>query len=351
MLNGRLTAYSGMTTKIRAMKKRLISPEQYEEITNITTVPDLINYLQTFPAYADVLSNLDANQAHRGEVESRMTFSTYRDFSKIYHFAGTSQRRYLKFYFMKYEIATLKACMRNIMDSRSKTIPVLVDKHFKQHTKLNIDNLIVSSSMEDFINNLAGSVYEKPMRKVMELENPVLFDFEMSLDLFFFSYIWNHQDLFVPKGEEKYFVDSIGSQADLLNLMWIFRCKNYYSVSESQIYSFLISIYYNLDRNTIKAFVEAPNNDEFFKLLNSCYYGRVYGFNYVDDMETQFGGILNTIYMEDFKESPYSLACINAYLHLKGLEVAKVVTAMECIRYGYKPDAIAHYINRKKGVL
>ena len=48
MLNGRLTAYSGMTTKIRAMKKRLISPEQYEEITNITTVPDLINYLQMY---------------------------------------------------------------------------------------------------------------------------------------------------------------------------------------------------------------------------------------------------------------------------------------------------------------
>ena len=351
MANGKLTAYSGMTTKIRAMKKRLISPSQYEEITHFTTVSELISYLQTFPSYAEVLSNIDASQAHRGEIEARMTFSTYRDFSKIFHFAGSSQKNYLQFYFMKYEIATLKACMRNIMDSRSGTVPVLVNKHFKQHSKLNIDNLINSLTIEDFVNNLSGSVYEKPLKKVMNLENPILFDFEMSLDLFFFNYIWTHSDSFVPKGEKSYFINSFGSQVDLLNIMWIYRMKKYYSLDDSQIYAFLIPIYYNLDRSTIKDFVEAENDDTFFGILNSCYYGRVYGFNDHDDMETQFGGILNDIYMNDFKNAPYSQAAINAYLHLKGLEVAKVVTAMECIRYGYKPDAIAHYINRKKGVL
>lgn len=163
---------------------------------------------------------MDAGQAHRGEVEGRMTFSTYRDFSKIYHFAGNSQKRYLEFYFMKYEIATLKACMRNIMDCRADTIPILVDKHFKRHSKLNIDHLIASHTVEEFIENLNGSVYEKPMKKIMTLDNPRLFDYEMSLDLFFFNYIWNHQEHFVPKGEKvfhqffwrtsrfiKYFVD------------------------------------------------------------------------------------------------------------------------------------------------
>ena len=52
MLNTNLIAYSGMTTKIRAMKKNLISPAQYEEITHITSVPELINYLRTLPSYA-----------------------------------------------------------------------------------------------------------------------------------------------------------------------------------------------------------------------------------------------------------------------------------------------------------
>lgn len=351
MLNKRLTAYSGITTKIRAMKKHLISPEQFEEITTIPSVPELIRYLQTFPSYAGVLSDIDAQNAHRGEVESRMTFSTYSDFSKIYHFAGNSQKRYLEFYFMKYEIATLKACMRNIMDSRTDTIPVLVNKHFKRHSKLNIDQLVTCTTMEDFIENLSGSVYEKPMKKVLDIDYPTLFDFEIAIDLFFFHYVWNRQDLFIPKGEKNYFTNAFGSQIDLLNILWIYRCKNYYTLSDAQIYSFLIPVYYKLERSTIKSFVEAPDNQELFERISSCYYGRVYGFDSTKSMESQFGNILNSIYMKDFKESPYSLAAINAYFHLKNVEVATVVTAMECIRYGYQPDVIAKYISQKRGVL
>ena len=45
MLKGNLVAYSGMTTKIRAMKNKLLSPEQYEEITHFTTVAELISFL------------------------------------------------------------------------------------------------------------------------------------------------------------------------------------------------------------------------------------------------------------------------------------------------------------------
>ena len=232
MLKGNLVAYSGMTTKIRAMKNKLLSPEQYEEITHFTTVAELISFLQTTPAYGEVLASMDPALAHRGEVESRMTFSTYSDFSKIYHFAGNSQKKYLEYYFMKYEISFLKACMRNIMDSRSNANPVLTDKHFKRHTKINIDKLVLSNTIEEFVDNLSGTLYEKPLREVLKLDNPVLFDFEMNLDLFFFSYIWNHPDYFVPKGERPYFKKSFGPHIDLLNMLWIYRCTDLF-ISDS----------------------------------------------------------------------------------------------------------------------
>jgi V/A-type H+-transporting ATPase subunit C len=241
--------------------------------------------------------------------------------------------------------------MRNIMDSRNDTIPVLVDKHFKRHSKLDIDKLIHSSTMEEFADNLSGCVYEKTIKKVSEFDSPVLFDYEMSLDLFFFNYIWNNQDKFVPKGEKKHFANAFGSQVDLLNILWIYRCRKYYTVTDSQIFSFLIPIYYNLDHSTIKSLVEAENDAVFFELVNNCYYGKVYGFDPTQPMESQFGSILHSIYIKDFKDAPYSLAAINAYLHLKNLEVSKVVTAMECIRYGYSPEVISEYINQKKGGL
>lgn len=351
MASGKLIAYSGLTTKIRAMKKQLLTPSQYDEIAQFTSVAELIGFLQTLPTYADVLAGLNPEAAHRGEVETQMTFSTYKDFSKIFHFAGTAQKKYLDYYFMEYEVAILKACMRNIMDSRTTVDPVLTDVHFNRHTQLNIEKLVASTTMDEFIENLSGSVYEKPLKKIHELEFPILFDYEIGLDLFFFTYIWKNQEHFVPKGESEYFVNSFGSQIDLLNILWIYRCKNYYTVTASQIYSFLIPINYRLTTSDIKSFVESENNDILFELISKCYYGRNYGFDLNSSIEIQFNSILHTIYMDDFKKSPYSLACINAYLHLKTVEIARVVTALECIRYGYKPDVISQYIEEKRGVL
>lgn len=351
MHSGKLSTYSGMTTKIRAMKKKLLSPAQYEEITRFTTVSELISYLQTIPSYAGVLANIDVTNAHRGEIERRMTFSAYSDFSKIYHFAGEAQRKYLEVYFMQYENAVLKACMRNIMDSRPESEPILIDKHFKRHSKINIDKLVKCATMDEFVENLTGTIYEKPLKRIHKLENPILFDYEMTLDIHFFTHIRKHQKDFVPRGEGKLFIDAFGSQSDLLNILWIYRCKNYYKISNSQIYSFLIPVYHNIDLTFIKKLVESNNNHELFELINNCYYGKTYGFDSTQSMESQFGGIINTIYMKTFKESPYSMAAINAYFHLKNLEIAKVVTAMECIRYGYKPETISKYIDQKRGVL
>ena len=87
------------------------------------------------------------------------------------------------------------------------------------------------------------------------------------------------------------------------------------------------------------------------EIISNSYYGKTYGFDSTKNMEAQFSDILDTINMKDFKDAPYSLAAINAYFHLKNMEVARVVTALECIRYGYKPEAISQYINQKRGVL
>ena len=220
---------------------------------------------------------------------------------------------------MKYEISILKACMRNIMDSRSNANPVLTDKHFKRHTKINIDKLVLSNTIEEFVDNLSGTLYEKPLREVLKLDNPVLFDFEMNLDLFFFSYIWNHPDYFVPKGERPYFKKSFGPHIDLLNMLWIYRCRNYYVLSDAQIYSFLIPVNYYLDKNEIKRMVEAENNTVLYEIISNSYYGKTYGFDSTKNMEAQFSDILDTINMKDFKDAPYSLAAINAYFHLKNM--------------------------------
>ena len=59
---GNLLAYSGIATKIRAMESKLLKPEQFEEIANMTSVPEIVDYLRRNTAYAEALSPLEDDQ-------------------------------------------------------------------------------------------------------------------------------------------------------------------------------------------------------------------------------------------------------------------------------------------------
>ena len=49
---GNLLAYSGIATKIRAMEAKLLRPEQFVEIANLGSVPEIAEYLKKNTAYA-----------------------------------------------------------------------------------------------------------------------------------------------------------------------------------------------------------------------------------------------------------------------------------------------------------
>ena len=49
-----LLAYSGITTKVRAMESRLLKPEQFQELAEQEDVRSAADYLKVQPAYAEV---------------------------------------------------------------------------------------------------------------------------------------------------------------------------------------------------------------------------------------------------------------------------------------------------------
>ena len=106
-----LMAYSGITTKIRAMQKNLLTESQFREITSLPDVHSIAAWLKKVPSYADVLSHLDENNLHRGQIEFEIGNATYSDFASIYRFANGAQRNFLREYGRRFEVKLLKRCM------------------------------------------------------------------------------------------------------------------------------------------------------------------------------------------------------------------------------------------------
>ena len=185
-------------------------------------------------------------------------------FQKIYRFASIYQRKFLTLYFQRYELVVLKNCMRSILIIGFLTLILLFfQKFFDQHSKINISALASCETMEEFIASLKDSVYYGCLLKVSEQSSPTLWDYEMALDLFYFTSFWKQKDKILKGAPLKIFTEAYGTKMDLLNIDWIYRSKHFFQMSASEIYAILIPIHYHLKKEDIKRMVEGAGKQRF----------------------------------------------------------------------------------------
>ena len=342
---GNLLSYSGITTKLRAMQSKLLTDDDFRELSEITSVPLAVAYLKQKPSYIEILSSLDDHDLHRGQIEKLLMNSVYKDFERIYRFANQEQRIFLNLYFKRFEILIIKNCINNILDHRGIDMDISLFKaFFDHHSKLNVGLLSDSSSTDELIDNLKGSEYYKPLSQMTNIEHPTLFDYEMALDLYYFGLLWKTKDKFLSKIDLALVTNSFGSQIDLLNLQWIYRSRKFYKMSAPAIYALTIPVTYKLKKSDISALVEAEDDDSFRGALAKTYYGLQYDSLGPDTLERMYSFILRKILKREASQNPYSVATIYRYLHAKEHEIQRITIALECIRYGLEPHDALDYI-------
>lgn len=343
---GTVLSYSGLSTKIRAMQSRLINEQQLQEIIQLPSVPDVAAYLKRTPEYSKAWSDLDENDLHRGEIEKLLKKSIFVNFSRIYHFANREQRKFLELYSKRYEIRVLKEIMTNLFDHRD-TNPVDLSPYrdfFRQHSRIDLDRLVLCTSMDEFINTLKGNEFYGPLAKIQEHENALLFDYGMALDLYYFTQIWNiRKKLFKGKDLEQ-MTKAYGEKFDMLNLQFIQRSKRYFNMEPASVYALLIPMNYKLKKEEINALVEAPTYEDAKRIFSQTYYGLQYSHLTVANLEEFYNHILRSILEREARKSPYSVSVIYSYLYHKEHEVNRLTIALECVRYGVDPDESMRYI-------
>ena len=342
---GNLLTYSGIATKIRAMHHQLLTDDDFRELSGVASIPLAVAFLRQKPSYTEVLAPLDDHNLHRGEIEKRLMYSVYRVFGRIYRFANNEQRMFLDLYFKRYEILIVKNCLNNILDHRDINMDLSLFKDFfDHHSKLDISLLSSSSTIEEFIGNLKGTEYYKPLSQMTNTDNPTLFDYEIALDLYYFGLLWKKKNKFLSKSDLALVTNTFGNQIDLLNLQWIYRSRKFYKMSHPAIYALIIPITYRLKKADITALVEADDEDAFRGALAKTYYGLQYEKLEPDTLEAMYSFIMRKILRRETKQNPYSVATIYRYLHAKEHEVGRIIISLECIRYGIDSDTAMEHI-------
>ncbi len=338
-----LLAYSGITTKVRAMESRLLKPEQFRELAEQEDVRSAADYLKEQPAYAEVFDGLDDTKLHRGYIEQILTQSEYRDFTRLYRFSSMKQRKFLDLYFKHYEVEVIKKLLRHMLGGREgQTDLSMFQGFFEKHSELDLETLCRAKNFSEFTEALEGTVYGKLLSQMQEKGQTGLFDCELKLDLFYFQLLWKLRNKLLTKTERKILDDCFGSRLDLLNIQWICRARSFYRLSQAEIYALLIPVHYRLRADKVKLLVEAEDDAKFFAVLRETPYGKQEELQtgQMPDIQLLSNQMLNRIYGRTGHRYPHSPAVLDSYLYRKELEMRKIVTALEGIRYGLPASEI-----------
>lgn len=341
--------YSGITVKIRAMQAKLLKDGDYEQIASMRSVPEVTEFLKEKPAYEKYLEEMDSTLYHRGNVEKILYQSLFDDYSRIFRFGGPQQKQFLKTYWKRYEVDVINYCLRIVFNHYQ--IPFDLDykkEYFDRYSQISIDALVASKNVEELVDNLAGTEYYEPLKKIREMETATLFDYDMALELYYFTALWKRQKRLLKGKELKLYARDCGTKIDLLNLQWVYRAKKYYHMLPPDIYSLTIPIHYRLSVKEYKTLVETPSLEEFLRQAENTWYARKYDFGDGRTMEQTYKDCLRHLYLADRRQNPYSVASIYTYLYLKEEEIDKLTTALECIRYGLPRSETLAYMGGVK---
>lgn len=341
-----LLEYSGLATKIKAMKAKLLTEADYYNLMEQGSIAGIVSYLKKTESYRKALAGENESAIRRHRLEELVRATLYSDFDKIYKFSHETQKAYLKAFFMKYEIAVIKKALRRCYGKvhNDYEIGIIRFPEFEKRSNIDLKQILLARNVDEVIASLAGTGYYNVLRMIWQKGDPGLFDYESVLDIYYFKSLWKASHKVLSKGDLDIIRKNYGQEIDLLNIQWAYRAKKYYKLSPAQTYSLVIPIYYKIKKQDILYLAKVESEEEFMQTIDRLPYIRKAGGIDNVNLEKMYDEKMKKLYQDGIRKNPYSIACIESYFYQKEKEIDRLIRVIECVRYSVKRDDMVHYI-------
>ena len=335
-----LLTYSGIITKTKALSAKLLSDSDYNNISEIKTVNDFIIYLRNSQGYKNIYREHD-EVSNRTHVESFLYNSLYNDFAKLYKFSNCNQKQALDILFIKYECEYISFCLKNALFGKNEFNISIPNSFIIQHSRLNQAELMNAHNINEFVMAFKGSEYYHLFNVLKNTSHETLRDYLVPLNIYMYKKIWKSINKLKNKKDKQVLMDYFGTEIDCKNIMWIYRSKKFFKLSKNDIYVSIIPIHYKIDKNDFIDMIEAEGVEELLDIIKKTTYFKnkatVFdsGFN-----ESLIIDILSDVLADNVRKYPVSVSLLLSYFHNKRLEIVRLQTALECIKYKLSPPEV-----------
>lgn len=343
---GSVTNFAAINTKIMAKKRYLLNEEDFRILLSLNSVTEIVKYLKENTGYNEALKNIRLSTVHRGQIEIELYKNIVCQIEKIISYFHGDYRKFFLSILIEFEIEDLKLIFRAI--SRNEDISKLKDVliHSHKYSTLDYESLLQSKDIEQFLENLKGSIYYNPLKTITDED--ILkreFHIEMKLETLLYG-ILIEKATRLSKEDEQIIKECIGINIDLNNIQWIYRGMKYYEISPEEILIYCISGGYTFHYKKLKELIYSKTTEEFIEKVKQSKYAFVFPNEYDAFIERRMNRYLYKLYNNLNKKNSMNIMKPVSYIYFLKYEVEDIISIIESIRYNFDKNLSKRYLIR-----
>ena len=350
----RVGDYAFINAKVRAMRSRMLTDAQIEELLAAQNLEGAVLALRE-TSYARVADDLaagrDLRQAQLALEEEEIDLHL-----RLAGLLSGRPRAVVEHLVTAYEIENLKVVLRLWHRSLPMESAYLLREHVIH--KLPLAELMVADNIQAVARLLEKTPYGKPVLAAADefVRTHALFPVETSLSETYF------RDLLrvvgrLPAIDRDRALRIVGGEIDVWNLNWVLSCKLYYRLPQVEMSRHLIpdgsrvlpdqaARIYRADKlqNVLAEVVDLPE-------------GATAGLTGLDDAAAGvlLVAMVNELLVQEVRRIlagfPFTIGTVLGFLVLKRLETRNLITLLECAVWGEVPESRRHRLIRPEGVV
>ena len=314
--------YPNINAKLKGMYSKRITKTDLEDLVKQNSLKNAVLLLKT---KSEIFKNSDEN-IDRLEIESLLEKDQINNILKIEKLLDHKDLETFKMFLSKYEIKCVKSMFRKLFsDDKTNDIIVQNVKNWTQNVFEDIKGIETVENFYEFFEAIKRMKYNKILKKYQKQEDINVFEVENEMDKLYF------ETLYDTIKKEANLKKIIGSEIDLLNVLWIFRIKKYYNFENEKINQILIKRYYKLKPNTMKKIEQTNTFEEIKEIMKDTVYKDV--FFDENNLEENIDKYLYEINKKIFRNDMTSIAYVLAYVNMIDYENNDIINTIEGIRY------------------
>lgn len=336
-------ANNALAAKVRAMFGKRLTAQNYRELLRKQTVNEVAAYLKQETSYSAILSDINENLIHRGQLETILHRQMFNEYQKMFHFVNQTDYRFFGFITARMEIDEILKSIRLMNSGHQDDYIYSLPSFLSKHTSFDLYALAKARSFNDMLDILKNTPYADILKKYVSEENgePDTIKMEIELKIYYYNKLLKFIENEYAGSSKENVKKSIGMEIDLENLTVVLRLKRYFNATPDYIRPLLLPIYSKVSAEEMNKIIFEPDDQAAWKAILGTYYGKYFkqfSFDFIEKYSQQIKYNFNKNLLMFSNAAP---DVIMSYTELKSTELDNIINIIEGIRYSLPPSEIS----------